>query len=131
MIIARVVIEYFEYQRMFGDGVDIEDEYLKDEGIVPDDSGVYEYDESMHLAKEISQTLNDKHQREAIVNFQSMAHQGKVQASEIYLIPWQIERPNDDGTTWSDSPTSMRSYEELRQFGERINPQQLLMDFMK
>ena len=107
----------------------IDDEYLQEEGIVPDDGGVYEYDESMHLAKEISRTLNDKHQNEAVMNFGSMAHEGKVQASEIYLIPWKIKRKSKD-LEWNDSPTSLKDYDELRQFGTRIDPQQLLMSFM-
>lgn len=126
----ELVLEYVtqKNENMFGE--EIEDEYLREEGIVPDESGVYEYDETMHLAKEISEALNDKYQKEAIINFQNMAHQGKVPASEIYLIPLTIQRTTEEGSTWEDSPLNMRTYDELVLFGEKINPNQLLMPFM-
>lgn len=124
------VLEYLRYQKEHGFGEDIEDEYLQEEGVIPDSEGLYEYDPSMHAAKDVAQALNDRHQQEAILNFQSLAHEGQVPASEIYIIPWNIQRTMDDGSTWKDSPTSIRSYEELRQFGERIDPNQLIMGFM-
>ncbi len=121
----KLVLEYL-YEKNQGWTDDyVEDEYLQEEGIVPDDQGNYEYDESMHLSKEIAAALNDNHQREAVMNFGSMAHEGRVQASEIYLIPWKLDRGD-----WQDSPTSLQSYDELRQFGTKVNPQQLLMSFM-
>ncbi len=127
-----LVLDYLEAKRegLYEDN-DIEDEYLQEEGIVPDTGGIYEYDESMHAAKDIAKTLNDQHQREAIINFGSMAHAGKVQASEIYLIPEYLDRKSEGDTyTWKDSPTSLKDHEELRQFGTQIDPQQLLMQFM-
>lgn len=128
--IKKQVLEHLRYQQEYGSGEDIDDEFLQEEGIIPDSGGLFEYDPSMHAAKDIARTLNTIHQKEAITNFQSLAHEGQVQASEIYIIPWNIERQLDDGVTWEDSPTSMRSYEDLHQFGTKINPQQLLMPFM-
>ncbi len=84
-----------------------------------DDDRVYE---AMDIAKYISASLNDKHQQESISNYGNMAHQGKVPASEIYLIPEYI----DEGLL----ATSLKSYEELQQFGTRVSPDQLLMPFM-
>lgn len=126
----RLVLEHFQYQNTYGGNEDIEDEYFQEEGITPDDEGNYEYDESMHLAKRIAADLNAKHQTEAIQNFRSMAHLGSVVASEIYLIPQYLNKKMDDGSTWQDSPTSLVSYEELQQYGTRIDPKQLLMPFM-
>jgi len=128
------VLNYIEEYKMYGTADDASEdewkEYMEEEGIIPDESGVYEYDKTMHVAKRVAQELNDKHQQEAIMNFQSMAHVGRVKASEIYLLPSYIERPMDDGSTWKDSITSLKNYEELQQFGEKINPHQLLMPFM-
>ena len=125
----KLVLEYLYEKKQGWSNDDVEDEYLQEEGIVPDDQGNYEYDESMHLSKEIAVALNDNHQREAVMNFGSMAHEGRVQASEIYLIPWKLDRQSD-GMSWQDSPTSLQNYDELRQFGTKIDPQQLLMSFM-
>ena len=122
----QLVLEHLQYVRENGSDIGSEEEhneYMQDEGIVPDAGDVYEYDESMHLAKSIAASLNNEHQREAITNFQSMAHEGKVLASEIYLIPERLE----DGSF----PTNLTSYEELKQSGTRINPEQLLMSFMR
>lgn len=121
----KLVLDYMWEKKQGLIQEDVEDEYLQEEGIVPDDQGNYEYDEFMHLSKEIAAALNDDHQKEAVMNFGSMAHEGRVQASEIYLIPWKIDREG-----WQDSPTSLRNYDELQQFGMRVNPQQLLMPFM-
>lgn len=127
----ELVLEYLRNINEWDSNDLIEDEYLKEEGIVPNEHGDYEYDPSMHLAKYIASVLNDKNQKEAINNFRSMAHAGKVEAAEIYMIPWRIQRPTDEGTTWEDFPTSMKSHEELQQFGTPVDPNQLLMPFMR
>ncbi len=123
----RLVLDYFRYKQEYGfaGDEDIEDEYLKEQGVVPDIEGRYEYDESMHLAKNIAAALNDEHQREAIQNFQNMAHEGSVVASEIYLIPQKIDRKDNNYFA-----TSLKSHDELREYGTRIDPNQLLMPFM-
>lgn len=121
----NLVLEDIEQQKSGWHDTYVDDEYLQSEGVVPDSEGVYEYDATMHAAKEIAAALNDEHQKEAITNYGNMAHDGRVQASEIYLIPWQLDK--DD---WYDSSTNLQSYEELQQFGTRIDPQQLLMSFM-
>lgn len=109
---------------------DIEENYLKDEGVVPDEQGNYEFDETMHAAKEIAQELNDQQQKKAIEAFQALAHEGQVPASEIYLIPDEINLSPPEEKPWIVSPKVISTYPQLQQYGTKIDPRQLVMPFM-
>ena len=106
-------------------------EHLQEQGIVSSEESYssVDYDECMETAKSIASTLNDKHQKEAIMGFQNLAHVGQVKAYEIYMIPKEINMDESGGDWWVD-PRNMMSYEDLKKHCQKIDPRQLIMSFM-